>query len=44
MAETSGQAVGAPAGPANDMSKSFQFKRGALAPVGASLYSHTAQF
>lgn len=26
------------------VSKSFQFKRGALAPITASLHSHTAQF
>jgi hypothetical protein len=30
--------------PANNVSKSFQFNRRALAPVAASLYSHTAQF
>ena len=38
------EVVLAPAGPANDMSKSFQFNPGALAPITASLHSHTAQF
>lgn len=37
-------AVGAPAGPANGMSKSFQFNPGALAPVAVSLHRHGARF
>lgn len=42
-AATEVEVVGAPAGPANGMSKRFEFNPGALAPVAASWHRHNAQ-